>query len=80
VPWERLAIRKLVAYIGAMPALFEFCLTTRKTAVPAGEGRFQEVKYDDYRLRVERDGDRVRLVTKAIMTGPSASRGSSTRR
>jgi bifunctional non-homologous end joining protein LigD len=33
-------------------------------AVPAAPEWFHEVKYDGYRLRVERDGDRVRLITK----------------
>lgn len=43
---------------------FEFCLPTRATAVPAAPEWFHEVKYDGYRLRVERDGARVRLITK----------------
>jgi hypothetical protein len=44
---------------------FEFCIPTVGKAVPAGAGWFHEVKYDGYRLRVERDGDRVRLITRA---------------
>jgi bifunctional non-homologous end joining protein LigD len=44
--------------------MFEFCLPTRATAVPTGPDWFHEVKYDGYRLRVERDGARVRLFTK----------------
>src|ERR1700688_2989447 len=32
--------------------------------VPAGAEWFHEIKYDGYRLRVERDGDRVRLITR----------------
>jgi len=32
--------------------------------VPAGPEWFHEIKYDGYRLRLERDGDRVRLITK----------------
>ncbi len=32
--------------------------------MPAGAEWFHEVKYDGYRLRVERDGDRVRLITR----------------
>jgi bifunctional non-homologous end joining protein LigD len=39
---------------------FEFCIPTVGKAVPAGAEWFHEVKYDGYRLRVERDGDRVR--------------------
>jgi bifunctional non-homologous end joining protein LigD len=33
-------------------------------AVPAGAEWFHEVKYDGYRIRVERDGARVRLITR----------------
>jgi bifunctional non-homologous end joining protein LigD len=32
--------------------------------VPSGQEWFHEVKYDGYRLRAERDGDRVRLITR----------------
>ena len=42
-----------------------FCLPTAKTAVPAGPDWIHEVKYDGYRLRVERKGDRVRLLSKS---------------
>jgi bifunctional non-homologous end joining protein LigD len=44
---------------------FEFCLPTSATAVPSGPDWLHEVKYDGYRLRLERDGDRVRLITRA---------------
>jgi ATP-dependent DNA ligase len=43
---------------------FEFCIPTRSTSVPAGPDWLHEIKYDGYRLRVERDGDRVRLITR----------------
>ena len=43
---------------------FEFCLPTMGKAVPAGPEWFHEIKYDGYRLRLERDGNRVRLITK----------------
>ena len=43
---------------------FEFCLPTRATVVPAAPEWFHEIKYDGYRLRLERDGARVRLITK----------------
>jgi ATP-dependent DNA ligase len=43
---------------------FEFCIPTTGTKVPTGPEWFHEVKYDGYRLRVERDGDRVRLITR----------------
>jgi bifunctional non-homologous end joining protein LigD len=39
-------------------------LPTRATNVPTGEDWLHEIKYDGYRLRVERDGDRVRLMTR----------------
>jgi hypothetical protein len=35
---------------------FEFCLPTLGKAVPAGPEWFHEIKYDGYRLRIERDG------------------------
>jgi bifunctional non-homologous end joining protein LigD len=43
---------------------FEFCLPTTGKIVPAGADWFHEVKYDGYRLRIERDGTAVRLITK----------------
>jgi len=43
---------------------FEFCLPTAAKIVPAGPDWLHEIKYDGYRLRVERDGDRVRLITR----------------
>jgi bifunctional non-homologous end joining protein LigD len=43
---------------------FEFCLPTKSTAVPSGPDWLHEIKYDGYRLRLERDGDRVRLITR----------------
>ena len=43
---------------------FEFCLPTIGKVVPDGPDWFHEIKFDGYRLRVERDGDRVRLITR----------------
>lgn len=43
---------------------FEFCLPTNGKAVPSGPEWFHEIKYDDYRLRVERVGGHVRLITR----------------
>jgi ATP-dependent DNA ligase len=43
---------------------FEFCIPTRGIKVPRSPDWLHEVKYDGYRLRVERDGDRVRLITR----------------
>jgi ATP dependent DNA ligase domain len=43
---------------------FDFCIPTRATSVPNGPDWLHEIKYDGYRLRLERNGDRVRLITK----------------
>lgn len=43
---------------------FEFCLPTASKAVPVGPDWIHEIKYDGYRLRVERQGKAVRLITK----------------
>jgi ATP-dependent DNA ligase len=47
-----------------MSKAFDFCIPTRGTKVPYTPDWLHEIKYDGYRLRVERDGDRVRLITK----------------
>ena len=44
--------------------MFKFCIPTRAAAVPDSTDWMHEVKYDGYRLRLERDGDRVRLITR----------------
>jgi ATP-dependent DNA ligase len=44
--------------------LIEFCLPKSGKAVPSGPDWLHEVKYDGYRLRLERDGDRVRLFSR----------------
>jgi ATP-dependent DNA ligase len=43
---------------------FEFCVPTRGIKVPSSPDWLHEIKHDGYRLRVERDGDRVRLITR----------------
>jgi len=43
---------------------FDFCLPTRGIKVPDRPEWIHEVKYDGYRLRIERDGERVRLITR----------------
>jgi hypothetical protein len=43
---------------------FEFCIPTVEKIVPTGADWLHEIKYDGYRLRIERDGDRVRLITR----------------
>ena len=48
------------AYLGRTPNnTFEFCIPSKATAVPIGPDWVHELKYDGYRLRVERDDDRV---------------------
>jgi hypothetical protein len=46
-----------IPYLGAMLKAFDFCIPTRSTSVPTGPDWFHEVKYDGYRLRLQRDGD-----------------------
>lgn len=41
-----------------------FGIPTRGTTVPHTPDWLHEVNYDGYRLRLERDGDRVRLITR----------------
>jgi ATP-dependent DNA ligase len=43
---------------------FEFCIPTSGTKVPASPEWLHEIKYDGYRLRVGRDRDRVRLISR----------------
>ena len=43
---------------------FEFCIPTSGAKVPAGPEWLHEIKYDGYRLRLERDGKGVRLMTR----------------
>jgi ATP-dependent DNA ligase len=47
-----------------MSKAYNFCIPTRGTKVPHSPEWLHEIKYDGYRLRVERNGDRVRLITK----------------
>jgi bifunctional non-homologous end joining protein LigD len=39
-------------------------MPTRASAVPSGDDWLREIKYEGYRLRLEGDGDRVRLITR----------------
>ena len=43
---------------------FGFCILTASTKVPSGPEWLHEIKHDGFRLRVKRDGDRVRLITR----------------
>ncbi len=47
-----------------MPGTLDFCLPTKAITVPDTPDWLHEVKYDGYRLLLERDGDRVRLITR----------------
>ena len=47
-----------------MRRIFDFCLPTMAAAVPDHPVWLHEVKYDGYRLRLEHDGDRVRLIRR----------------
>lgn len=51
-------------YLGNMTKSFDFCIPTKTITVPDTPDWLHEIKYDGYRLRLERDGDRVRLITK----------------
>jgi hypothetical protein len=63
VPGTR--ISALIPYLMAiMSKAFDFCVPTRGTKVPHTPDWIHEIKYDGYRLRIERDGDRVRLITR----------------
>ena len=48
-----------------MPHTFEFCVPTGASSVPDHPIWLHEVKYDGYRLGLERGGDRIRLITRA---------------
>ena len=50
-------------YLAGMGKAYEFCLPTRGTVVPAGPDWLHEIKYDGYRMLVQRESDRVRLLT-----------------
>src|SRR6516225_2532701 len=50
-------------YPRPLPSTFNFCLPTKATIVPHTPDWLHEIKYDGYRLRVERDCDRVRLAS-----------------
>jgi ATP-dependent DNA ligase len=61
-PNRKIRISAPGPYLLAM--LFEFCLPTRAQIVLAAPEWFHEIKFDGYRLRLERNGKRVRLITK----------------
>jgi hypothetical protein len=49
-----------------MSKAFDFCIPTRGTRIPHTSDCVHEIKYDGYRLRLERDGDRVRLNVQRV--------------
>jgi hypothetical protein len=53
--------------------MYEFCPPSRGIEVPADREWYQEIKYDGFRLRVERDGNRVRLITRGGYDVPKAA-------
>ena len=67
---SRVAIPRPNAYLrvfpilSIMPSTFDFCLPSPAKHVPSGPDWLHEIKYDGYRLRLERDGERVRLITR----------------
>jgi ATP-dependent DNA ligase len=44
--------------------VFDFCIPTRGTKVPHTPDWLHEIKYDGYRVLLERDGNRVRLISR----------------
>jgi bifunctional non-homologous end joining protein LigD len=57
-----------------MSAEFQFCIPTIGKAVPTGADWVHEIKYDGYRLCIERDRQ-FAWSRAAAMTGPNASLG-----
>ena len=47
-----------------MPGFIQPQLAALRSKAPSGAQWLHEIKYDGYRLRIERDGDRVRLITR----------------
>jgi ATP-dependent DNA ligase len=43
---------------------FDFCIPIRGTKVPSSPDWLHEIKYDGYRVRLEREGDRARLFSR----------------
>jgi ATP-dependent DNA ligase len=53
----RMPILRGVPAVSTMPRTFDFCLPTKATTVPHTPDWLHVVKYDGYRLWLERDGD-----------------------
>jgi bifunctional non-homologous end joining protein LigD len=50
--------------MSSMRSTFAPCIPTVGKAVPASNDWLREIKFDGYRLRAERNGERVRLITR----------------
>ena len=50
--------------------MYEFCTPIPATKVPSGPEWLHEIKYDGYRMRVGRNGNRVRPITRMDKTLP----------
>jgi bifunctional non-homologous end joining protein LigD len=48
---------------------YQPCIPTRGTEVHPAPDWLQQIKYDGYRLLVQREGKRVRLLTATVMIG-----------
>ena len=57
------------AHKARLPSSFTPQLATLVSQTPEGEDWCHEIKFDGYRLRVERNGDRVRLITRGGLRG-----------
>jgi hypothetical protein len=56
---------RLSPYLHPMVKTCEFCIPTIGKAVPSAPEWLHEIKYDGYRRRVEREGDRVTCLKSA---------------
>ena len=62
---EKIRISRAAAYLSRMrKSAFKPCIPTRGTKVPDRPEWLHEVKYDGYRLIIQREGKRVRLFTR----------------
>jgi hypothetical protein len=57
-----LAKSGLTNHFGGMLKSFDLCLPNKSTSVPFGPDWLHKIKYNGNRLRLERDGDRMRRV------------------
>ena len=69
-PGSGFAIGGHSAYLEPM---FEFCFPTKAASVPDRPNWLHEVKYDGYRLRLERDSDRVHTSRRTEGTSATVS-------